>query len=71
MVGRVRIRSGDAGLETCAIAGDCVAMDAFIFGEPNAVPVPEPASWAMMIVGFGAVGGIMRRRQKTAIVQFA
>ncbi len=31
--------------------------------------VPEPASWAMMIVGFGAVGGAMRaarRNPKTA-----
>jgi len=25
-------------------------------------PVPEPASWAMLIVGFGLVGGAMRRR---------
>jgi len=24
--------------------------------------VPEPATWAMMIAGFGAVGGAMRRR---------
>lgn len=26
-------------------------------------PVPEPASWAMMIAGFGMVGGAMRRRK--------
>jgi hypothetical protein len=26
--------------------------------------VPEPASWAMMIVGFGGVGALMRRRQQ-------
>lgn len=32
--------------------------------------VPEPASWAMMVVGFGAVGGMVRRRQK-ANVRFA
>jgi hypothetical protein len=25
-------------------------------------PVPEPASWAMMIAGFGAIGAAMRRR---------
>lgn len=25
--------------------------------------VPEPASWAMMIIGFGAVGSAMRRRK--------
>lgn len=28
------------------------------------MPVPEPATWAMMIVGFGMVGASMRRRPK-------
>lgn len=28
--------------------------------------VPEPGTWAMMILGFGAVGGAMRRRSATA-----
>lgn len=26
-------------------------------------PVPEPATWAMMIAGFGLVGGTLRRRR--------
>lgn len=26
--------------------------------------IPEPASWAMMMAGFGLVGGAMRRRQR-------
>ena len=26
--------------------------------------VPEPGTWAMMLIGFGAVGGAMRRRRK-------
>lgn len=30
-------------------------------------PVPEPASWAMMLSGFGLVGGAMRARRKTAV----
>lgn len=25
-------------------------------------PIPEPATWAMMIAGFGMVGGVIRRR---------
>lgn len=29
--------------------------------------VPEPASWAMMLGGFGLVGGAMRRHSKTQI----
>lgn len=32
--------------------------------------VPEPATWALMIMGFGAVGGAMRRR-KVATAAFA
>lgn len=31
--------------------------------------VPEPATWATLILGFGAVGGAMRRR-RSAIVRF-
>ncbi|MCW6535240.1 PEPxxWA-CTERM sorting domain-containing protein [Sphingomonas lycopersici] len=32
----------------------------------NAASVPEPSTWAMMIIGFGAVAGTMRVRRKTA-----
>jgi hypothetical protein len=34
-------------------------------GSPPLQPggiIPEPATWAMMIAGFGMVGGMMRRR---------
>jgi hypothetical protein len=27
-------------------------------------PVPEPGTWAMMLIGFGAMGAAMRRRRK-------
>ena len=33
--------------------------------------VPEPATWALMILGFGAVGGAMRRRNAKTSVRFA
>lgn len=34
--------------------------------------VPEPATWAMMLLGFGCIGYSMRRsRRKTAIAKFA
>jgi hypothetical protein len=29
--------------------------------------IPEPASWAMLMLGFGLVGGTMRRRARTVI----
>nr|WP_277750426.1 PEPxxWA-CTERM sorting domain-containing protein [Croceibacterium ferulae] len=33
--------------------------------------VPEPASWAMLLAGFGAVGSIMRKRRVNTIVSYA
>jgi hypothetical protein len=30
-------------------------------------PVPEPASWAMMVGGFGLAGGVMRRGRKRPV----
>lgn len=33
--------------------------------------VPEPATWAMMVLGFGAVGYALRRRKVTTRVRFA
>ncbi len=35
-----------------------------IGGLAPAAAVPEPASWAFMIFGFGAIGGAMRRQRK-------
>ena len=32
--------------------------------SPVAVGVPEPASWALMIVGFGSAGALLRRRRR-------
>ena len=33
----------------------------------NAAGVPEPATWSLMILGFGAVAGTMRRRRSSAL----
>lgn len=38
---------------------------------PVNAPVPEPATWAMMIGGFGAIGGAMRYRRRKTTVSFA
>lgn len=37
----------------------------------NRSPVPEPATWGMMLLGLGAVGGAMRSRRGTAKVSFS
>jgi len=34
---------------------------------PPTPQVPEPATWGMIVVGFGAMGAAMRRRQRTNI----
>jgi len=35
-------------------------------GRPTTPPVPEPATWAMMLLGFGGIGMAMRRGRRTA-----
>lgn len=41
------------------------------FGAPGpgeVVGVTEPAAWAMMIIGFGGIGTVLRRRRRPALV---
>jgi hypothetical protein len=33
----------------------------------NTAPVPEPATWAMMLLGFGGLGAALRSRRQTAL----
>jgi len=39
--------------------------------QPLAAPIPEPGTWAMMIVGMGVVGMTMRRRSNHKAKYFA
>jgi hypothetical protein len=41
-------------------------VDNFVIGA-----VPEPATWALMLLGFGGIGLAMRRRRKPALAQLA
>jgi hypothetical protein len=66
---------GGADLRQCAVSGACTTGPVgFSLSARNPNPtgaaVPEPATWAMMIVGFGAIGASMRRRQSRR-VQFS
>ena len=42
---------------------DYVAYDDVTFGSATPGGVPEPATWAMLIGGFGVVGGALRRQR--------
>jgi hypothetical protein len=42
-----------------------------VIAPPPVAAVPEPATWAMMLFGFGATGVAFRRNRKRAIAQFA
>jgi hypothetical protein len=72
IVSRVRITNGNAVLGPTDGGGiDVVVMDDFLYGEPIAA-VPEPSTWAMMILGFAGVGFMAhRRRNKPAMLRVA
>lgn len=38
-------------------------LDDVVVDAPASAAVPEPATWAMMILGFGAAGSVLRRRR--------
>ena len=48
----------DAALAVVTGPAGAIERDNVIIAE-----VPEPATWAMMILGFGGVGAMMRRRR--------
>ena len=49
----------DSGFDYMAAAGQ---------GGSNIAAIPEPASWALMLGGFSAIGGAMRRTRKPALI---
>ena len=36
--------------------------------NPNSGAVPEPGTWALLILGFGAIGGAMRRKGRARLI---
>jgi hypothetical protein len=50
---------------------DFVVDDISFVGPAAVQGVPEPATWAMMILGFGAVAGCLRRRAGAKATAFA
>ena len=59
IVGFLSPCSATANLSTCDATANSAAIREI--GRP---PVPEPATWALMLVGFGGIGMAMRRGRK-------
>ena len=60
-----KLFAATGGFDTVVIHGD----DEFAFGQVRAAAaaaVPEPTTWALMILGFGAAGAMLRRRNGLA-----
>lgn len=53
-------------LNVSGLGGDPQTLTVFAKVGDGAGAVPEPASWAMMLVGFGLAGNAMRRRKVKA-----
>jgi hypothetical protein len=47
--------------------GSAYSTAATLAVPPSAPSVPEPATWAMTLIGFGAMGAALRRRPRTSV----
>jgi hypothetical protein len=56
--------SGDTVLFGYGLRANLASNNPFLLKQGN---IPEPATWAMLITGFGLVGSALRRRTKVAI----
>jgi hypothetical protein len=54
------INQGDAGIGATANSGAILETGGTVTTHGG---VPEPAAWAMMLVGFGGLGALLRRRR--------
>ena len=68
VVTRVRITTGTAALgpDEALPGTDVVALDDFIYGEPQAAVIPEPASWLLLGSGLAGLAGLTAVRRRRA-----
>ena len=59
------------GAHTIEVVGSLLGPTGSYSGTLNVAAVPEPATWAMMLIGFGAIGFSMRRRPRATLAQVA
>jgi hypothetical protein len=60
---RVNFDFGGATVNQIVLRSTDFSFEADNFAGRLQTAVPEPATWAMMIMGFGAVGALIRRRR--------
>jgi hypothetical protein len=52
----------------CVLAfGSAETFNVSLVGTPTS-GVPEPATWAMMLIGFAGVGAALRRRARAQVI---
>ena len=61
--GRVTIYSFDDAIVSATFAS---SQNSFEFDNIGIAAVPEPSTWAMLILGFGVIGSVLRGRSTTA-----
>lgn len=67
VVSRVRITNGNSALGPNDSNGnpiDVVVLDDFIYGEPRAAAVPEPATLALLGTGLVGIAARVRKRRR-------
>jgi PEP-CTERM motif len=61
--------AGNPNIGACCARNFAAAMDGtFDWHITERGGVPEPASWALMLVGFGGMGAVLRSRRKLATI---
>jgi len=60
-----------AGSHTIFVNGSVAGPTGSYSGTINVQAVPEPATWAMMLIGFAGVGLALRRRRRPVLAQIA
>jgi len=59
-----------AGVYHLSFSGDALKSASYS-GTIDIAPIPEPATWAMMVVGIAAVGVALRRHRRNVRVAFS
>lgn len=65
MIDELRIFSTGGSAPSGGGSSAGAVFDDFTYSRSAVTGVPEPTTWAVMTLGFGAIGGAMRRRRKT------